>query len=1216
VKRLRLGPAGFSEILHDTKVSSPAGTYTFSLSIVRNQYASDLIGSATVQVREFLPDRLRMRVGFSTESFDGWVLPTDLRAQVDLQNLFGTPAEKRRVAAQLTLTPSFPSFRGYPDYRFYDPQVARESFTERLADAETDAQGKATLNLNLQRFARATYRLSIAAEGFEADGGRGVSADATQLVSNMPYLVGFKPDGALDYLTRGSEHAVDLLAIDPRAQRASVDKLSLARIEVRFVSVLMRQSNGTYKYESRRKESELANQPFAIAAAGQKLPLDTGAPGNYAYVVRDADGQQLARIDYQVAGDANVTRKMDKNAELELTLAKRDVAPGDEIELSIRAPYSGAGLITIEREKVYAWHWFKTSTTGSVQRIRVPEQLEGNAYVTVTFVRDPGSDEIYSSPLSYGVQPFSIDLESRRNTLQVETPSRVKPGEQVTLRYQTDRPARIVLFAVDEGILQVARYQAPDPLGYFFQKRALNVSTTQILDLLLPEFRRLGLSAAPGGDGEALLSQHLNPFRRKGEQPMAYWSGLLDADKTAREAKFTIPDYFNGSVRVLAVAVSDERIGVHDSKLIVRGDFVLSPNAPTTVSPGDEFDVSVGVSNNVAESGNDAAIDVALATDAGLEVVGAARQQTRIGEGHESSVRFRLRARDLLGAQGMTFSAKTTAGKSGSASRRVDLSLRPATPYMTQLTAGVVGNSATDVPVPRQLYPQYRKLEAGVSILPLGLAHGFVSYLGHYPYACTEQIVSQALPAIVLGKRPEFGYVRAQAGADLVGLLSELRARQNDQGAYKLWPGGGRIVEFVSLYAQLALIEAAERGESVPGDILLRGNGYLKTIAARDGDNLPQERDSAMAIYMLARQAQNPAAEIAALRRRLDGRYAKEWPQDLTALWLAATYDLLKKDAEATRLLRGVRFSEAKPTVMARDTYFSPMTHDALLLWITAKHFAERLPDMPPEVLTTLAKRVSDGWYESLSAGTTLLALDAYATAGASATPRLSIAEILRADKQVRPLSLPESLFPKTNFTADAGALRFGNGSDLNAFYLVEQSGFDRKPPITAIRQGMEIIREYTDNEGKPLGKVTMGQEIAVHLKYRGLDGRRMGNVALVDLLPGGFELVVPAQPPETIRASASPDERHDEDDDADGYYHWQCQICVGGNHPSLEYADIREDRVVFYAGIEQEIQEIVYRIKATNAGTFVTPPAHGEAMYDRTTVARSVAGKIEVVRP
>ncbi len=57
---------------------------------------------------------------------------------------------------------------------------------------------------------------------------------------------------------------------------------------------------------------------------------------------------------------------------------------------------------------MYAWHWFHATTTSSTQKIKLPAGIEGNAYVHVAFVRDPASDEIYASPLSYGVQPFSI----------------------------------------------------------------------------------------------------------------------------------------------------------------------------------------------------------------------------------------------------------------------------------------------------------------------------------------------------------------------------------------------------------------------------------------------------------------------------------------------------------------------------------------------------------------------------------------------------------------------------------------------------------------------------------------------------------------------------------------------------------------------------------------------------------------------------------------
>ncbi|HEX2583802.1 MAG TPA: MG2 domain-containing protein, partial [Steroidobacteraceae bacterium] len=348
---------GFNEIAQDTKLTSLAGTYTFSVSTVRNNVANELIGSTTVQVRDFQPDRLRMSTHFSNTLLEGWVSPDKLNADVQLNNLFGTPAQQRRVTASMTLSPALPAFRNYADYQFYDPQYAKEGFTEELNEATTDDQGHATLNLNLQRFAKATYRVHLVTQGFEADGGRGVTAEATQLVSNMPYLLGYKADGDLSFVSRNAERKVSVIAIDPELKRHAVSDLKVSRIELKYVSVLMRQSSGVFKYESRRKEVLIETQPLNIAATGTALTLATDAPGNFAYVIRDANDQSLARIEYQVAGDANVTRRLEKNAELEINLSKPDYASGEDIELSIRAPYAGAGLITIERERVVAWKW-------------------------------------------------------------------------------------------------------------------------------------------------------------------------------------------------------------------------------------------------------------------------------------------------------------------------------------------------------------------------------------------------------------------------------------------------------------------------------------------------------------------------------------------------------------------------------------------------------------------------------------------------------------------------------------------------------------------------------------------------------------------------------------------------------------------------------------------------------------------------------------------
>jgi alpha-2-macroglobulin len=292
------------------------------------------------------------------------------------------------------------------------------------------------------------------------------------------------------------------------------------------------------------------------------------------------------------------------------------------------------------------------------------------------------------------------------------------------------------------------------------------------------------------------------------------------------------------------------------------------------------------------------------------------------------------------------------------------------------------------------------------------------------------------------------------------------------------------------------------------------------------------------------------------------------------------------------------------------------MTRDAMLLFVIAKHFPERLRDVPKETLLTLAQRVNENSYHSLSAGTTLLALDAYSKATQGGVRNLALAEVLK-DKRVQALELADVTFPKAKFSEQAAALRFMNNSELQAYYTLEQSGFDRKPPTTAIRQGFELLREYTDASGKLLTSIQMGQQVDVHLKFRSIDRDYLSSMALVDLLPGGFELVVPSQDAQTPFLEAGTEGSEGEGEEyEEGHAGWTCQVCIGSKNARMQYADMRQDRVVFYVDATKDMSEIVYRIKATNVGNYVVPPAYGEAMYDRSVIGRSAAGKLAVSRP
>ncbi len=1248
-ERIKTSAQGFEEIKHATLETSPTGVYSATLYIVKDGKPDAQIGGTTFKVQEFLPDRMKMTANLSTEVTEGWVSPDSLKAKINLQNLFGTPAINRRVTAEVKLTPGYASFPSHKDFTFFDPQRAKKEVGETMTEETTNDSGEATFELSLQRFARATYFLNFVAQGFEAEGGRSVSAEAGALVSNMPYLVGYKTNGDLNYLKKGTERKVELIAIDPKVKKIALQKLTLAQIEHKYVSVLTKQNNDTYKYQSVRKEVTVGEKPTTIAATGSSITLPTDKPGNFTMVLKDENGLELSQIHYNVAAEGNVSRSLEKNAELQITLNKPDFSPEEDIEMQIRAPYVGAGLITIERERVFSHRWFKTTATNSIQKIKLPAGIEGNGYVTVTFVRDFNSDEVFTSPMSHGVAPFTVSIDKRKEKVQLIASDVAKPGEPFKMKIKTDQASRAVVFAVDEGILQVAAYKGADPLSYFFQKRALEVRTSQILDLILPEFKRLMAAAAPGGDAAGAIGKHLNPFKRKRDKPVAYWSGIIDTGPEEKELVYNVPDYFNGSLRVMVVTVNDDTVGTLQKKAQIRGDFVINPNPPTTVAPGDEFDVSVAVSNNVVGSGKDAVVALSLAVSNHFAIIGTPKTDLKIAEMREGVAVYRLRAKEILGSGSLNFTTALN-GKTGKIA--TDISIRPVQPFTTAFAIANVRNSKSSIAIDKDLFPEYRKVEAGMSVLPLSMAQGLTHYLDKFPHGCTEQLSSQGIPAVVLSNRPEFGFSPSHAKDSIQSIISQLRERQNAEGGFSLWPGSRGSHDFASVYATHFLLEARDRGFIVPPDMLKSSQNYLQSAANLEGDSLYQSRLSAYAIYLLTRQGIVTTNYAAALQKRLEQAHAKEWRSDLAAVYLAAAYQLMKQERLANATLDGYKMGQADRRF---EYYYDNLVGDAVYIYITSKHFPQRAQKLPATALSNLVGPIQRGSYNTLSSAYTIMAIEAYAqTASMTESAKFAMREI---DKSGTPteLTLNAGLFPKVAIKAESTKVEFESSGDFNVYTMLSQAGFEKGLPKAAVANGLEVIREYTDLAGKPISKVKLGEEIEVHVKMRSLTEEYIANVAIIDLLPGGFEIVAESR----VKTESVPSQagsRHvprpvvrtenDAEDDEDARRHrprnnegdmdgegneggegegdgsegdgaqgrqWQPPIGRVVSNFNMEYADVREDRIIIYGTANRNIGEYVYRIKATNVGIFNVPPTYGESMYNRAIQAKSLGGKISV---
>jgi len=157
----------------------------------------------------------------------------------------------------------------------------------------------------------------------------------------------------------------------------------------------------------------------------------------------------------------------------------------------------------------------------------------------------------------------------------------------------------------------------------------------------------------------------------------------------------------------------------------------------------------------------------------------------------------------------------------------------------------------------------------------------------------------------------------------------------------------------------------------------------------------------------------------------------------------------------------------------------------------------------------------------------------------------------------------------------------------IGSFWQVTTAGFDKALPQKAIKDGMEVERELLDAKGKPVNATDnparLGEPLTVRIRIRSLGPEPIGNVAVIDLFPGGFEIVP---------TSLSP----------------------GPNSNGCDFVEVREDRAVLFTNCNPSLRTIQYQIKAGNRGDFVVPPIFAESMYDRAIKARGFAGQVRVV--
>src|SRR2546423_542585 len=153
-----------------------------------------------------------------------------------------------------------------------------------------------------------------------------------------------------------------------------------------------------------------------------------------------------------------------------------------------------------------------------------------------------------------GVQWFAVNRKARTLAVNLGLPALLRPNSALRIPVKIDgltpgEEARIVVAAVDVGILNLTNYKPPAPDDYYLGQRRMTSEIRDLYGQLIDGMQGTRGQIKSGGDAAGAELQGSPPTQK----PLALYSGIVTvgADGTA-EISFEIPE-FAGTARGMAV---------------------------------------------------------------------------------------------------------------------------------------------------------------------------------------------------------------------------------------------------------------------------------------------------------------------------------------------------------------------------------------------------------------------------------------------------------------------------------------------------------------------------------------------------------------------------------------------------------------------------------------------------------------------------------------
>ncbi|MEM7638555.1 MAG: alpha-2-macroglobulin [Pseudomonadota bacterium] len=1147
-------------------------------------------GAVSYSVEDFVPQRIAVELDVEDAPF----LPGDDARDIDVtaRFLYGAPGAALTVQSQARVEVD-PNPFGYDGFSWgpHDGSF-REQFID-LPDRTTDGAGQTLVRLvpgNRGSNAEIPLRLNTVVSVLEP-GGRAVNESVRIPYRPRDLYLGIKPnfDGRLGFEQDGN---FEIAALNAKGEGQVAD-LRWKILEISYHYDWYRE-DGRWKWR-RSRTVRTVNEGGLRTQDGAGMITVSGLEwGAHELVIEAEDGSTTSRA-FRVGWGGDVSGDgVEAPDRVEVVVDEQQIVAGRPAALTIIPPYDGEAQIVVATDRILSIETRQVQASGTSITLPVSDDWGEGAYVMVN-VYTPRDPVVQSKPRrAVGVGYVPVNMDNRTFNIEIDAPELIRPGRDETITVSVEGGPRekafVTLAAVDEGILRLTKFSSPDPTEWYFGKKAMGLALYDDYGRLLDP--NLGLPAEVRTGGDQLGGEGLSVLPTK---TVALFSGIVEIGRGGEvEVDFTVPE-FNGELRLMAVAWSATGLGAAEQAMTVRREAPVDLIVPRFLAPGDEAVATVSIDNVELPDGEFSATFTAsepLSVPA-EEFTKSVPSGARVDEG----VRF---SADGSGISDLTLSVSGPGNYS--VVRDYQIETRSAFLPVTNVQRALMEEDQTyapDLSLFDGFIPGTARMTVSFSGLPVD-PNALYNSLARYPYGCTEQTISRAMPLIYAEQLVEEGARDNQPVArDRVqAAVSRVLNRQSENGAFGLWRAGdGYASPWLGAYTTDFLYRAKEQGYEVPQAALDRAYQSLRTIAQGDAwrvygyqtdvyesryhedtEKKLMQRAAPYALYVLARAGK---ADVSRLRY-LHDRELGDIRSPLAKAHLAAALSYMGDRSRAFSAFTAAE--EAIGYENNGDYYQTPLRDLSGVLALAAEaglndhvaRIAEQLgQDTPePDALTTQEKAFMLLAVGSLSQEDGL---------------RLDVDGLGRnSDNDRRYFVTPEQVERGVSF-------RLRRGSSA-MFRTVMVTGSPERAPQPASEK-LSVSKRVRTLQGQrvDLGDLTQGDQLVVALTLTPRE-RRNNPVILADLLPAGFEIETILRPADGNREFGP-----------DGVFAWV------GDIDSAETAEARDDRFVAAIDVVEESRTLAYIVRAVTPGTYTMPGVVAEDMYRPDVFARSAATEITI---